>query len=522
MFRTINQQSPTTTTTTTTRTRNPCLHESVHWYIHHGPTWNVQSRTTSLRSALPWNALVDDDRGSLPSGSRWGQKWRCSAQRSVFSCHCHSYYIDAELRYVELQISHGCNIVVFGLEDHVRFRYCKWFTWRLYLPTQNRESEALWTLCWVGARYRNIFNKVQTWIICILVNISLVLLFYNLNNQQIRGSDKGVSPFHKRTLLKRLHPLEALPRGYSEASLVFSTSVQVEGSHGVMNVLRHTLDGVEAEEWACGSCVEMYMFGYMYLCIYIYTAMYYSTLYYIILCYIIVYTCLYVKNTRYVYIYNLKDWNSLTRFEFSSLSSRPMKNPRVFPSSPEVQVSMHDVLGMDVHPEGFSGGLDPSDWLDYRWGSGPSCNPSTICKKTWQASLSSIWPQIPIELTVTLGCSIREWPNPWTYQSVVTQGIEITARSTRSCSLSSLLFWMQELSILPKMWDICASTIRSGFELSTFSFILSLQATWLQWQRKHPTEQLRFADIFQVTIWHLQQIFTQISSKLCHVGGKLL
>lgn len=194
-----------------------------------------------------------------------------------------------------------------------------------------------------------------------------------------------------------------------------------------------------------------------------------------------------------------------------------MKNPRVFPSSPEVQVSMHDVLGMDVHPEGFSGGLDPGDWLDYRWGSGPSCNPSTICKKTWQASLSSIWPQIPIELTVRLGCSIREWPNPWTYQSVVTQGIEITARSTRSCSLSSLLFWMQELSILPKMWDICASTIRSGFELSTFSFILSLQATWLQWQRKHPTEQLRFADIFQVTIWHLQQIFTQISSKRC--GG---
>ena len=168
----------------------------------------------------------------------------------------------------------------------------------LYLPTQNRESEALWTLCWVGARYRNIFNKVQTWIICILVNISLVLLFYHLNNQQVRGSDKGVSLFHKRTLLKRLHPLEALPRGYSEASLVFSTSVQVEGSHGVMNLLRHTLNRVEAEEWACGSCVEMYIFGYMYLWIYIYTAMYYSTLYHIILCYIIVYTCLYVKKHK--------------------------------------------------------------------------------------------------------------------------------------------------------------------------------------------------------------------------------
>ena len=116
-----------------------------------------------------------------------------------------------------------------------------------------------------------------------------------------------------------------------------------------------------------------------------------------------------------------------------------------------------------------------------------------------------------------LGCSIREWPNPWTYQGVFFQGIEITARSTRSCSLSSLLFWMQQLSILRTMRDICASTIWSGFELSTFSFILSLQATWLQWQRKHPTEQLRFADIFQVTIWHLQQIFTQVSSKLC--GG---
>ena len=217
-----------------------------------------------------------------------------------------------------------------------------------------------------------------------------------------------------------------------------------------------------------------------------------------------------------MYIYSLKDWNSLTRFEFSSLSSRQIEKSPGFSifargASLDARCSWNGCASL-----GFL------RWLGPWWLTGL---PLGFSRRTTRSKLQSIHnlQKDVASLFVIHMASHSNWTDsyigvfhpgltkPWTYQGVV-------SRSTRSCSLSSLLFWMQELSILRKMREICASTIWSWFELSTFSFILGLQATWLQWQRKHPTEQLRFADIFQVTIWHLQQIFTQISSKLCHAG----
>ena len=295
---------------------------------------------------------------------------------------------------------------------------------------------ALWTLCWVGARYRNIVNKVQTWIICILVNISLVLLFYNLNNQQIRGSDKGVSPFHKRTLLKRLHPLEALPRGYSEASLVFSTSVQVEGSHRVMNLLRRTLNGVEAEESMWILCGD----AHVRICISIY--IYCHVLLYIILYYVISYTCWYVKNSQNMYTYTTKRLKFTDKiWVFFTLQPPNERIPGFFHHRPRCKsrctmfLEWMCILGflrwfgpwwLTGLPLGFSRRTtrsklqsihnlqkdvaslfvihmaSNSNWTDSYKKTDRKKTKNTLCED--------------VEIVGVFG--IREWPNPWTYQGV--------------------------------------------------------------------------------------------------------
>ena len=178
-------------------------------------------------------------------------------------------------------------------------------------------------------------------------------IFCNSNNQKNWGSDKGVSPFSFTTapcwsgyILWRLCQEDILRLPW-----FFLTSVRVEGSHGVMNLLRHTLNGAEAEEWACGSCAEMY------ICIYIYIY---------ILHYCILRDIIYMFVLTTHILYTLKEKKTLTRIWvfFTLLPPQKKTNPRFFPSScPRCKSRCTMFLEWMCILRDSLGGLDPSDSL---------------------------------------------------------------------------------------------------------------------------------------------------------------
>ena len=98
--------------------------------------------------------------------------------------------------------------------------------------------------------------------------------------------------------------------------------------------------------WSRGRGMSMWI-----LCGDVHVRIYVLILYHLIYIYMFssyIHVCTY--KTQYVYIYIQPKRLKFTDQSFLHSPAAKWKIPGIFPSSPEVQVSMHDVLGMDVHP----------------------------------------------------------------------------------------------------------------------------------------------------------------------------